>query len=193
MSIRSAVERAVDQLVNDPEAGVGPDATAVATLEDGLRMRVQGPRGEVVTDMGESVGGAGSGPTPGWLMRAALASCDATVIAIEAAREGIELTALTVTVDSESDARGVLGVGDGVPPGPLGGRRRVHPRDRRQDRALALRNVIARSSSQVWSSRESFHRPDSVSPSSENRPSNRCEKPGSSRAIRSTPSSTLTS
>ena len=118
-SIRSAVERAVDQLAMDPEAGVGPDATAVATLEDGLRCRIRGPKGEVVTDMGESVGGAGAGPTPGWLMRAALASCDATVIAIEAAREGIELTALTVTVDSESDARGVLGVGDGIPPGPL--------------------------------------------------------------------------
>jgi uncharacterized OsmC-like protein len=118
-SIRSVVERAIDQLVRDPEAGVGPDATAVATLEDGLRMRVRGPKGEVVTDMGESVGGGSSGPTPGWLMRAALASCDATVIALEAAREGIELTALTVTVDSESDARGVLGVADGIPPGPL--------------------------------------------------------------------------
>ena len=114
-SIRSAVERAVDQLANDPDAGVGPDATAVATLEDGLRCRVQGAKGEVVTDMGASVGGGGSGPTPGWLMRAALASCDATVIADEAACEGI----LSVTVDSESDARGVLGVGDGVPPGPL--------------------------------------------------------------------------
>jgi uncharacterized OsmC-like protein len=118
-SIRSAVDRAVDQLVQDPEAGVGPDATAVATLADGLRCRVHGPKGEVVTDMGESVGGGGSGPTPGWLMRAALASCDATVIALEAAREGIELTHLSVTVDSESDSRGVLGVDDGIPAGPL--------------------------------------------------------------------------
>jgi uncharacterized OsmC-like protein len=117
-SIRSAVERTVDHLAAHPDAGVGPDAPAVATLEGGLRCRVQGPKGEVFTDMASSVGGGGSGPTPGWLMRAALASCDATVIAIEAAREGIELTALTVTVDSESDARGVFGVTDGIPPGP---------------------------------------------------------------------------
>ncbi len=118
-SIRSAVETAADYLAGHPEAGAGPDTTAVATLQDGLRCRVQGPNAEMFTDMSEDVGGGATGPTPGWLMRAALASCDATVIAMEAAREGIELTDLTVTVDSESDSRGVLGVGDGVPPGPL--------------------------------------------------------------------------
>ena len=58
-------------------------------------------------------------------MRAALASCDATIIAMEAARAGIELTDLTVTVVSESDNRGVLGVGDSVPPGPLSVRVRI--------------------------------------------------------------------
>jgi len=47
-------------------------------------------------------------------MRAALASCDATLIAMEAARDGVELTDLKVTVDSESDFRGVLGVDDSV-------------------------------------------------------------------------------
>jgi len=51
-------------------------------------------------------------------MRAALASCDATLIAMEAARDGVELTDLTVTVDSESDFRGVLGVDDSVHAGP---------------------------------------------------------------------------
>jgi uncharacterized OsmC-like protein len=117
-SIRIAVETTSDYLAAHPEAGTEPDAPAVAGLEDGLRFRVSGPKGEVVTDMAPSVGGGGTAPTPGWLMRAALASCDATTIAIEAAREGIELTNLTVTVESVSDARGVLGLGD-APPGPL--------------------------------------------------------------------------
>jgi uncharacterized OsmC-like protein len=69
--------------------------------------------------MAKSVGGEASGPTPAWLMRAALASSDATLVTMEAAREGIELTELTVSVESDSDFRGVLGVDPTVQPGPL--------------------------------------------------------------------------
>jgi uncharacterized OsmC-like protein len=118
-AIRQAVEAMSGRLARNPEAGVGPDTPAVAVRDRGLRFRVRGPNGEVFTDLAESVGGGASAPTPGWLMRAALASCDASTVAIEAARAGIELTKLKVTVESESDSRGVLGVGDGVPPGPL--------------------------------------------------------------------------
>jgi OsmC-like protein len=66
--------------------------------------------------MSRTVGGGATAPTPGWLLRAALASCDATAIAMDAARELVELTDLTVTVESESDFRGVLGVDDSVDP-----------------------------------------------------------------------------
>jgi uncharacterized OsmC-like protein len=58
-------------------------------------------------------------------MRAALASCDATLVAMEAARDDVELSELTVTVDSESDFRGILGVDDGVSPGPRAVRVRI--------------------------------------------------------------------
>jgi uncharacterized OsmC-like protein len=47
------------------------------------------------------------------------------MIAIEAAREGIELTSLAVTVESESDYRGMLGVGDSTPAGPVAMRTRI--------------------------------------------------------------------
>jgi uncharacterized OsmC-like protein len=124
-SIRQAVEAASEQLARDPAAGVGPDTTAVASLEQGLRVRVDGPAGEVFSDMAASAGGGGSAPTPGWYMRAALAACDATSVAVEAALAGIELTELKVTVDSESDSRGVLGVDDSVPAGPLAVRVRI--------------------------------------------------------------------
>lgn len=69
--------------------------------------------------MPEAVGGAESGPSPVWVSRAALASCDATVLAMRAAQEGIELGSLEVTVESESDDRAFLGVTESVPPGPL--------------------------------------------------------------------------
>jgi uncharacterized OsmC-like protein len=73
----------------------------------------------LTSDMAKSVGGGASAPTPGWLLRAALAACDATLLTMEAARDGIELTELQVSVVSESDFRGVLGVDPTVPPGPL--------------------------------------------------------------------------
>ena len=124
-SIRQAVEAVSEHLARDPEAGIGPDTTAVAVRESGLRFRISGPHGEVVTDMAESVGGGATAPTPGWLMRAALASCDASTVVLEAAREGIELTDLRITVESESDSRGVLGLDDSVTAGPLEVRVRI--------------------------------------------------------------------
>jgi uncharacterized OsmC-like protein len=124
-SVRSAIEKACAQLAEHPEAGVSTDAAAIAVHENGLRFRVEGPQGALSTDMAASVGGGASAPTPAWLMRAALASCDATLIAMEAARDGVELTDLKVTVDSETDYRGVLGVDDSVHAGPRSVRVRI--------------------------------------------------------------------
>jgi uncharacterized OsmC-like protein len=124
-AIRSAIETASGKLAEHPEMAIGTDAAATAVREEGLRFRVDGPNGAITTDMSESVGGAASAPTPGWLMRAALAACDATTVAMEAARDGIELSDLTVSVESDTDFRGVLGV-DGSPhPGPLAIRVRI--------------------------------------------------------------------
>jgi OsmC-like protein len=109
-SIRSAIEGASRHLTEHPEAAVDTDAAATAVHEDGLRFRVEGPKGGLTSDMSTSVGGGATAPTPAWLLRAALASCDATLVAMEAARDGVELTDLEVTVDSDSDFRGILGV-----------------------------------------------------------------------------------
>lgn len=124
-SIRSAIEAASRHLTEHPDAAAGTDAAATAVLEEGLRFRVEGPKGAVTTDMSTSVGGGASAPTPAWLMRAGLASCDASLVAMEAARDGVELTDLTVTVESDSDFRGVLGVDDSIGAGPLAVRVRI--------------------------------------------------------------------
>jgi uncharacterized OsmC-like protein len=118
-SIQSAIEAASRHLTEHPEAAVDTDAAATAVHEEGLRFRVDGPKGSLTSDMSKSVGGGATAPTPAWLLRAALASCDATLVAMEAARDGVELTDLEVTVDSESDFRGILGVDDSLNPGPL--------------------------------------------------------------------------
>src|SRR4030095_16787802 len=84
---------------------------------------VVGPGGErATTDMVPSVGGTETAPSPGWLLRAAEASCVATLIAMRAAVLGIALDTLEVSVDSESDDRGMLGMDDTIPAGPLTGR-----------------------------------------------------------------------
>jgi uncharacterized OsmC-like protein len=118
--IRSAIESAIGYLTGHPDEARYTDSQAVATIEEGLRCRVTGPDvASVVTDMAPSVGGGGSAPSAGWLFRASMASCIATVIAMRAAQQGVELSGLEVTVDSESDDHGILGMDNEVPAGPL--------------------------------------------------------------------------
>ena len=52
-------------------------------------------------------------------MRAAAASCLASLIAIRAATVGVAHGPIEVTVDSESDDRGILGLDDAVDAGAL--------------------------------------------------------------------------
>lgn len=118
--IRQSIERLASHFAAHPLEAVAPDRPAVASLESGLRCKAVGPKGEVlVTDMPGAIGGSGSAPTPGWFLRAALATCDATMIAARAAQLGIELTTLEVTVSSVSDNRGLISDGESFPAGPL--------------------------------------------------------------------------
>ena len=124
--IKEAIAAAEVYLEAHPGEARYTDTAATATLEEGLRFSVAGPNGEsLTTDMPAAVGGAGEHPTPGWLFRAALASCDASLIAMRAAHQGIRLTFLEVVVDSESDDRGIFGLDPSVPAGPLEVRTRI--------------------------------------------------------------------
>ncbi len=122
-TIRQAIEAATEHLRQHPDDARSTDSAAAASLVDGLVVRVTGPDGaSITTDMVPSVGGRASAPSPGWLFRAAEASCVVTLIAMRAASLGITLDTLEVTVDSESDDRGLLGIDEAVRAGPLSGR-----------------------------------------------------------------------
>jgi len=122
-AIRSAIEAASGYLTEHPEEALATDSAATATVLDGLVVQVTGSNGaSLTTDMVPSVGGTATAPSPGWLLRAAEASCVATLITMRAAMLGVKLDTLEVTVDSESDDRGLLGIADDVPAGPLSGR-----------------------------------------------------------------------
>ena len=111
--IRESIERTSAVLAQDPAKARSTAAPLTARLVGGLSFEVEGAGGETVrTDMPPTVGGEGSAPNPGWLMRAALAACMATVIAMRAARRGIELTTLEVVAESDGDQRRLLGIDD---------------------------------------------------------------------------------
>ncbi len=121
--IRDAIATASAYLTEHPAEARATDSVATARAVDGLVVQVSGPGGHsLTTDMVSSVGGTGTAPSPGWLLRAAEASCVATLITMRAAVLGITLDTLEVAVDSVSDDRGLLGIADDVPAGPLTGR-----------------------------------------------------------------------
>jgi len=117
-SIREAIERLSAAISADPAKARAKNASATARVTEGLRCEVTGPRDErAVTDMPAAMGGKASGPNPAWLLRAAMASCTATVIAMRAAKLGVALSTLEVKVESESDTRGILGLDERVSAG----------------------------------------------------------------------------
>ena len=120
--ISDAVSDASTYLTDHPDEARYRDSHARARLSDGLRVEIDGLGGErLVTDMPRSIGGGAAAPSPGWYLRAAAASCVASLIGIRAAMIGLDLPAdtVTVTVDSESDDRGILGLDDAIPAGAL--------------------------------------------------------------------------
>jgi uncharacterized OsmC-like protein len=125
-SIRESIDDAIQYLTEHPDEARYTDSIARARLGESLSVTVDGPKGEhIATDMPTGVGGKAESPSPGWLFRAAIASCVATTIGMEAARQGVILDSLEVEVDSESDDRGILGMDASVPPGPLSTRIRI--------------------------------------------------------------------
>jgi uncharacterized OsmC-like protein len=125
-NIRSSIEGTISYLKANPEKARNKATAAKAVLEKGLKVCITGPKDQVIiSDMPTTVGGEGSAPTPSWFMQAALATCNATGIAMKAAQEGIELTTLEVSIYSESDTRGIFGFDESIKAGPLNMRTRV--------------------------------------------------------------------
>jgi len=85
------------------------DAPATARWTGGTKVTSTHENGtQFATDLPRAIGGEDSAVTPGWLLRAGLASCVATRIAMAAAVEEIELSEVEVVATSRSDVRGLL-------------------------------------------------------------------------------------
>jgi uncharacterized OsmC-like protein len=120
-SIRAAQETYARTITENPRKARGKNSSATASLAQDLHFRISGPNGEMVeSDMPRALGGGSAAPAPGWLLRAAVAACTGSVIAMRAARQGIALDTLDVTVESESDNRGMLGLDEQISPALAG-------------------------------------------------------------------------
>jgi uncharacterized OsmC-like protein len=112
--VGAAVRRVEALLQRRPEMGLQDDEPVTAHWDGGTRVVSTHANGtQVVTDMPGQLGGSGEQVTPTWLLRASLASCAVTRIAMAAAAEGIQLTVLQVEATSRSDARGIFGMAAG--------------------------------------------------------------------------------
>jgi len=124
--IQNSVNDVIAYLKENPGDALSTSPPVTAVMEEDLRCRATGTDGQsIVTDMPKAVGGGGSAPSPGWLARAALATCDATRIALRAAELGLALDTLVVVMDSVDDDRGLFGIDKSVRAGSLSVRTRV--------------------------------------------------------------------
>lgn len=123
-AIRDAIERLEVALERRRDFGTSTNRS-VTTSSHGLRCSTEEGNWRVPTDLPAALGGGATAPTPGALVRAALGACMAMSYRLRAARHDIELTAIAVTVETDSELVGMLSCGSDVPPGFTGVRYHV--------------------------------------------------------------------
>jgi uncharacterized OsmC-like protein len=102
VEIKQAIERFEDVIRKRPTAGQF-SSTTTARLTSGLACEIEEGPWKFVCDEPESLGGEDTGPDPGVYGRAAIAACVTIGIAINFAREGLQLGDVRVDVESEGD------------------------------------------------------------------------------------------
>lgn len=111
----SIFERTVRALTKMPSLGRST-ATSTSRVTNGLQCEITEGQWRFTADMPEQVGGAGSGPTPGVLGRAALGSCLAIGYVLYAAKSGIAIAGVEVKIEADFDDGAIFGVAE-VPAG----------------------------------------------------------------------------
>lgn len=92
-------------------------STSESTLVGRLRCSTRERTAVIETDLPPALGGEATAPSPATLVRAALGACLAMGYRLRAAELGVDLAAVGVTVESESELRGMLEPAADVPPG----------------------------------------------------------------------------
>lgn len=114
--IGQAIDRLESAVARRPGFGVGT-SRSVTVLGGELCCCTEEGGWRIESDLQESLGGDASAPTPGVLLRAALGSCMAMSYQLRAAKRGVALTSIRVTVETDSEIAGMLFCDAAVPPG----------------------------------------------------------------------------
>jgi uncharacterized OsmC-like protein len=115
-SIAPALARLHEAVTKRPGFGHST-STSVSTLVGRLRCSTTERSEHIESDLAPALGGDNAAPSPSALVRAALGACLAMGYRLRAAELGIELTDVRVTVETESELRGMLDPDACVPPG----------------------------------------------------------------------------
>ena len=105
--IREALVRLESAVASRPGFGRATQSCAT-TLVDGLRCRSEECGHTVDADLPAALGGTGTAPTPSTLVRAAIGSCLAMGYRLRAARRGVDVRSIRVTVETDSVLAGML-------------------------------------------------------------------------------------
>ena len=105
--ISDALQRLNGTLARRPDFG-RHTGSSVTTLVEGLRCATEAGGWTIASDLRPALGGEGSAPTPTVLLSSALGACLAMGYQLRAAEQGIELTSVRVTVETDSELRGML-------------------------------------------------------------------------------------
>jgi len=115
-SLSVALDRLEKAVRKHPSLGTGTERS-ISTITDGLRCTSEEGAFRFETDLPDTMGGGGSGPSPGVLGRAALGSCLAMGYQMRAARLGVDLASLTVEIEADFDVAGMLSLESNARPG----------------------------------------------------------------------------
>ena len=124
-NIQTAVQRTVRALTLRPHLARSMATTSVTRRNGSTACEIEDGPWKLVADMETSMGGNGGAPDPGVLGRGALGACMVMGYDLWAARLGVQLDDVRVTVESDFDARGMYAVDESVTPGWLAVRCRI--------------------------------------------------------------------
>lgn len=110
--IRLAQNAVIARMTAIPDAARSTILTS-GRVDDGLICRVEQGRFSAVLDLGPGMGGDAAGPSPGFFARAAIAGCVSIAVKMLAARSGVALDAVDVSVETDFDDAALFGLGSG--------------------------------------------------------------------------------
>jgi uncharacterized OsmC-like protein len=114
--IADALHRLNSTIDRRPDFGRHTGST-VSTLVSGLRCSTEARKWTIETDLGPTLGGEGSAPSPSLLVSSALGACLAMGYQLRAAEQGVELTSVRVSIEADSELSGMLRCDAPAPPG----------------------------------------------------------------------------